>query len=179
MYNGLVIVLCRMRMFGLVVWLFMWCWLEGIHLKTLMIQETSGKQSKYIIYNLHKLIFNCFSGNVSVLMVFVKNVVQRIMAVQYKIPDYVHISQECKHLLSRIFVTNPAKVRTFIFSWVKTVSLVFFDFVIFFLCRESRLKRSRSTRGSWRTYQRSLRILLKQRTTRETTQASLFKAWRT
>lgn len=85
-------------------------------MKTLMIQETSGKQSKYIIYNLHKLIFNCFSGNVSVLMVFVKNVVQRIMAVQYKIPDYVHISQECKHLLSRIFVTNPAKVRTFSFS---------------------------------------------------------------
>ncbi|KAH0931287.1 hypothetical protein HID58_008404 [Brassica napus] len=31
------------------------------------------------------------------------------MAIQYKIPDYVHISQECKHLLSRIFVTNPAK----------------------------------------------------------------------
>ncbi|KAF2581107.1 hypothetical protein F2Q68_00004026, partial [Brassica cretica] len=38
-----------------------------------------------------------------------RKTIQRIMAVQYKIPDYVHISQECKHLLSRIFVTNPAK----------------------------------------------------------------------
>ena len=31
------------------------------------------------------------------------------MAVQYKIPDYVHISQDCRHLLSRIFVANPAR----------------------------------------------------------------------
>ncbi|KAF8112530.1 hypothetical protein N665_0063s0016 [Sinapis alba] len=38
-----------------------------------------------------------------------RKTIQRIMAVQYKIPDYVHISQECRHLLSRIFVTNPAK----------------------------------------------------------------------
>lgn len=35
---------------------------------------------------------------------------QRIMAVQYKIPDYVHISQDCRHLLSRIFVANAARV---------------------------------------------------------------------
>nr|CAE54588.1 serin/threonine protein kinase [Fagus sylvatica] len=35
--------------------------------------------------------------------------INRIMAVQYKIPDYVHISQECKHLLSRIFAANPSK----------------------------------------------------------------------
>ncbi|XP_034214496.1 serine/threonine-protein kinase SRK2A isoform X2 [Prunus dulcis] len=34
---------------------------------------------------------------------------KRIMAVQYKIPDYVHISQDCRHLLSRIFVANPAR----------------------------------------------------------------------
>lgn len=36
-----------------------------------------------------------------------RKTIQRIMAVQYKIPDYVHISQDCKHLLSRIFVANP------------------------------------------------------------------------
>jgi hypothetical protein len=36
---------------------------------------------------------------------------QRILSVQYSIPDYVHISVECRHLLSRIFVANPAKVR--------------------------------------------------------------------
>ncbi|KAF3628632.1 Serine/threonine-protein kinase SAPK6 [Capsicum annuum] len=34
---------------------------------------------------------------------------KRIMAVQYKIPDYVHISHDCKHLLSRIFVASPAR----------------------------------------------------------------------
>ncbi|XP_020106827.1 serine/threonine-protein kinase SAPK7-like isoform X2 [Ananas comosus] len=34
---------------------------------------------------------------------------KRIMSVQYKIPDYVHISQDCRQLLSRIFVTNPAR----------------------------------------------------------------------
>lgn len=36
---------------------------------------------------------------------------QRIVAVQYKIPDYVHISQDCRHLLSRIFVANPSRVK--------------------------------------------------------------------
>jgi serine/threonine-protein kinase SRK2 len=34
---------------------------------------------------------------------------QRILSVQYSIPDYVHISAECRHLLSRIFVANPSK----------------------------------------------------------------------
>lgn len=38
-----------------------------------------------------------------------RKTIQRIMAVQYKIPDYVHISQDCRHLLSRIFVTNSSK----------------------------------------------------------------------
>ena len=35
---------------------------------------------------------------------------QRILNVQYVIPDDVHISAECKHLLARIFVTDPEKV---------------------------------------------------------------------
>lgn len=38
-----------------------------------------------------------------------RKTIDRIMAVQYKIPDYVHISQDCRHLLSRIFVANPAR----------------------------------------------------------------------
>ncbi|GAA0143728.1 non-receptor serine/threonine protein kinase [Lithospermum erythrorhizon] len=38
-----------------------------------------------------------------------RKTIQRIMAVQYKIPDYVHVSQDCKHLLSRIFVANPGR----------------------------------------------------------------------
>nr|XP_019707488.1 serine/threonine-protein kinase SAPK1 isoform X4 [Elaeis guineensis]XP_029121476.1 serine/threonine-protein kinase SAPK1 isoform X4 [Elaeis guineensis] len=31
----------------------------------------------------------------------------RILSVQYSIPDYVRVSKECRHLLSRIFVANP------------------------------------------------------------------------
>uniref|UniRef100_A0A6V7QXZ4 non-specific serine/threonine protein kinase n=1 Tax=Ananas comosus var. bracteatus TaxID=296719 RepID=A0A6V7QXZ4_ANACO len=38
-----------------------------------------------------------------------RKTIGRIMSVQYKIPDYVHISQDCRQLLSRIFVTNPAR----------------------------------------------------------------------
>ncbi|KAI3803888.1 hypothetical protein L1987_32052 [Smallanthus sonchifolius] len=38
-----------------------------------------------------------------------RKTIQRIMAVQYKIPDYVHISQDCRHLLSRIFVANASR----------------------------------------------------------------------
>ncbi|KAH7575774.1 hypothetical protein JRO89_XS02G0216700 [Xanthoceras sorbifolium] len=38
-----------------------------------------------------------------------RKTINRIMAVQYKIPDYVHISQECRNLLSHIFVANPAR----------------------------------------------------------------------
>jgi hypothetical protein len=35
---------------------------------------------------------------------------QQIRLVQYTIPDYVHISMECRQLLARIFVANPTKV---------------------------------------------------------------------
>ncbi|KAH0460485.1 hypothetical protein IEQ34_011148 [Dendrobium chrysotoxum] len=38
-----------------------------------------------------------------------RKTIGRIMSVQYKIPDHVHISPDCRHLLSRIFVANPAK----------------------------------------------------------------------
>ncbi|GMY12648.1 serine/threonine-protein kinase [Fagus crenata] len=38
-----------------------------------------------------------------------RKTIQKIMAVQYKVPDYVHISQDCKHLLSRLFVANPSR----------------------------------------------------------------------
>nr|XP_027094707.1 serine/threonine-protein kinase SAPK1-like isoform X2 [Coffea arabica] len=34
---------------------------------------------------------------------------KRILTVHYSIPDYVRISVECRHLLSRIFVANPEK----------------------------------------------------------------------
>ncbi|XP_066350155.1 serine/threonine-protein kinase SAPK5 [Miscanthus floridulus] len=38
-----------------------------------------------------------------------RKTISRIMSVQYKIPEYVHVSQNCRHLLSRIFVQNPYK----------------------------------------------------------------------
>ncbi|XP_054776010.1 serine/threonine-protein kinase SAPK3-like [Prosopis cineraria] len=38
-----------------------------------------------------------------------RKTIGRIMSVQYSIPDYVRISADCRHLLSRIFVANPAK----------------------------------------------------------------------
>ncbi|KAM0937413.1 putative protein kinase CAMK-OST1L family [Dioscorea sansibarensis] len=37
-----------------------------------------------------------------------RKTIQRILGVQYSIPDYVHISPECQHLISRIFVANPS-----------------------------------------------------------------------
>ncbi|KAG6492606.1 hypothetical protein ZIOFF_047571 [Zingiber officinale] len=39
----------------------------------------------------------------------IKKIIKKIMSVQYKIPDYVHISQECRQFISRIFVANPTK----------------------------------------------------------------------
>ncbi|KAJ9671183.1 hypothetical protein PVL29_027254 [Vitis rotundifolia] len=38
-----------------------------------------------------------------------RKTIGRIMSVQYKIPEYVHISQDCKQLLSRIFVANSSR----------------------------------------------------------------------
>ncbi|KAG5063026.1 hypothetical protein JHK85_004209 [Glycine max] len=38
-----------------------------------------------------------------------RKTIHRILNVQYSIPDYVHISSECRHLISRIFVADPAK----------------------------------------------------------------------
>jgi serine/threonine-protein kinase SRK2 len=36
-----------------------------------------------------------------------KKTIQKILGVQYVIPDYVHISPDCRHLISRIFDANP------------------------------------------------------------------------
>ncbi|KZV47601.1 hypothetical protein F511_12870 [Dorcoceras hygrometricum] len=38
-----------------------------------------------------------------------RKTISRIMSVQYTIPDYVYISQDCRHLLSRIFVPHPSR----------------------------------------------------------------------
>ncbi|XP_068669704.1 DNA repair endonuclease UVH1-like [Aristolochia californica] len=38
-----------------------------------------------------------------------RKTIGRIVSVQYSIPDYVRVSSDCRHLLSRIFVANPSK----------------------------------------------------------------------
>ncbi|XP_057495522.1 serine/threonine-protein kinase SAPK1-like isoform X3 [Actinidia eriantha] len=38
-----------------------------------------------------------------------RKTITRILSVQYSIPDYVRVSKECRHLLSRIFVGSPDK----------------------------------------------------------------------
>lgn len=38
-----------------------------------------------------------------------KTTIARILSVHYSIPDYVRVSNDCNHLLSRIFVANPEK----------------------------------------------------------------------
>ncbi|GAB2303584.1 Serine/threonine-protein kinase srk2e [Dionaea muscipula] len=38
-----------------------------------------------------------------------RKTINRILNVEYSIPDYVHISPECRHLISRIFVADPSK----------------------------------------------------------------------
>nr|CAB3466330.1 unnamed protein product [Digitaria exilis] len=39
-----------------------------------------------------------------------RKTIQKILGVQYAVPDYVHISPECQDLISRIFVLNPDQV---------------------------------------------------------------------
>ncbi|KAJ7945429.1 Protein kinase superfamily protein [Quillaja saponaria] len=38
-----------------------------------------------------------------------RKTLQRILSVHYSIPDYVRVSKDCMHLLSRIFVAEPEK----------------------------------------------------------------------
>ncbi|KAE9596639.1 hypothetical protein Lal_00007664 [Lupinus albus] len=38
-----------------------------------------------------------------------RKTIQRVLSVQYSIPDFVHVSPECRHLISRIFVFDPAE----------------------------------------------------------------------
>ncbi|CAL9066824.1 serine/threonine-protein kinase SAPK10-like [Musa acuminata AAA Group] len=37
-----------------------------------------------------------------------RKTLERILTVQYSIPDYIYVSTECRQLISRIFVANPA-----------------------------------------------------------------------
>ncbi|XP_061363525.1 serine/threonine-protein kinase SRK2I [Gastrolobium bilobum] len=46
-----------------------------------------------------------------------RKTIQRILSVQYSIPDFVQISPECRHLISRIFVFDPAERITMPEIW--------------------------------------------------------------
>ncbi|GJM93492.1 hypothetical protein PR202_ga10053 [Eleusine coracana subsp. coracana] len=51
----------------------------------------------------------------------------RILSVQYAVPDFVRVSMECRHLLSRIFVANPEQVMLlsiFFIAEKKTAALI-------------------------------------------------------
>lgn len=74
-----------------------------------MDQGTSGRQFMYLLLPLwHHYLFMSFF--------FIKGkkfsltFLQRVLQVQYSIPENVKISPECRHLISRIFVGDPAKV---------------------------------------------------------------------
>ncbi|XP_020216636.1 serine/threonine-protein kinase SRK2E isoform X3 [Cajanus cajan] len=46
-----------------------------------------------------------------------RKTIQRVFSVQYSIPDFVQISPECRHLISRIFVFDPAELKHYM-SWI-------------------------------------------------------------
>lgn len=57
-------------------------------------------------------IFACFLYKplVARAQPFLVGSLQRVLGVQYSIPDDTQISPECGHLISRIFVFDPAEV---------------------------------------------------------------------
>ncbi|KAF9600815.1 hypothetical protein IFM89_013050, partial [Coptis chinensis] len=42
-----------------------------------------------------------------------RKIIGRIIGAQYSIPDYVHLSLDCRRLLSQIFVSKPLEVIFF------------------------------------------------------------------
>lgn len=118
-------------MSGPAEWPFMSCWLEHIPLRIKMTLEILGKQFRYAIFPpLQYWCSHCFILLSHHLIPVSFPLRQRIMAVQYKIPDYVHISQDCKHLLSRIFVANPLRVCYHVCGIYMIFLLLQFDGVI-------------------------------------------------
>ena len=70
---------------------------------------------KQLLYEFN--VYSCFHNIILILYTIFFSCrhwwLQRILSVQYSIPDYVHISSECRQLLSQIFVSNPAKARRY------------------------------------------------------------------
>lgn len=167
---------CRLLMSGHVVLPSTWCWWVRILLRILRTLGTFGKQSGYVdaLYIRSYLYCVWFLLIIYLLVAGVALSIQRILSVQYTIPDYVHISVECRHLLSRIFVANPAKVHNTVYFWIEIFKvycflLSQFNFSIHYsgrhvtcfvdilaVSRESACKRSESMSGSWKIFQQIL-----------------------
>lgn len=76
-----------------------------------MNQRISGRLYKYVIWPYHYLKFlnvKCMTQDISSTVSS-----QRILNVQYAIPDSVPLSRECLELISRIFVSDPTAVSLF------------------------------------------------------------------
>lgn len=52
-----------------------------------------------------------------------RKTIQRVLNVQYSIPEHVKISDECQHLISRIFVDDPAQVSDLSFEMICVIRL--------------------------------------------------------
>lgn len=82
-----------------------------------------------------------------------RKTIQRILSVKYAIPEDVRISPECCHLISRIFVADPATVKSS-FSFILLLSLYKTirkktDNVLFVCCnRGLAYRRSKTMLGS-------------------------------
>lgn len=78
-----------------------------------MNQRISGRLYKYAIQHYQYMFFinvNCMTQDI------LSNVsMQRILSVQYAIPDSVLLSRECLELISRIFVPEPSAVSFLFF----------------------------------------------------------------
>jgi hypothetical protein len=50
---------------------------------------------------------------------------QRIRGVEYKIPDNIHISDDCRQLISQIFVNNPLRASDLNYHFTPSISVSF------------------------------------------------------
>lgn len=70
---------------------------------------------------------------------------QRILDVQYSIPENIEISPECRHLLSRIFVEDPAQVdaQSFLITILQLIwhYIITFSNYFVYINRESQWRR--------------------------------------
>lgn len=61
------------------------------------------------LYHLHDFV-PLSSGFFIKIKFYLLFATQRILSVQYSVPENIQISEECRHLISRIFVGDPAQV---------------------------------------------------------------------